>query len=140
MAYPLHRSSDATTPGAPLVASPDLPALERDVLAYWHQDGTFQASIDARPAGVDGANEFAIIRHVVLPLLAPAIGAVILIVGIGGNIGFAGGFLPIPILQGLFPQGWPAIATSAVAGILLNLVFVLFKPAVERGAVAAAAD
>ncbi|HEY0186723.1 MAG TPA: isoleucine--tRNA ligase [Cellulomonas sp.] len=39
-------------------ASPDLPALERDVLAYWDADGTFQASIDARPAGEDGANEF----------------------------------------------------------------------------------
>ena len=55
MAYPLHRSSDAA-PGVP--ASPDLPALERDVLAYWAADGTFQASIDARPAGTDGSNEF----------------------------------------------------------------------------------
>jgi uracil permease len=54
-----------------------------------------------------------------------AIGAVILIVGIGGNIGYPGGFLPIPLLQGIFPSGWPAIATAAVAGILINLVFVL---------------
>ena len=28
-----------------------------------------------------------------------AIGAIILIVGIGGNIGFSGGFLPIPMLR-----------------------------------------
>ncbi len=56
MAYPLHR---APQPGASLVpSSPDLPAVERDVLAYWQTDGTFQASVAARPAGVDGANEF----------------------------------------------------------------------------------
>lgn len=60
-----------------------------------------------------------------------AIGAVILIVGIGGNIGFPGGFIPFPI-PGVFPQGLPAIATAAVLGILINLIFVIFKPAVER--------
>jgi hypothetical protein len=32
------------------------------------------------------------------------------------------------LLQGLFPFGWPAIATGAVAGILLNLIFLVFKP------------
>jgi uracil permease len=63
-----------------------------------------------------------------------AIGAVILIVGIGGNIGFAGGFIPFPI-PGVFPQGLPAIATGAVLGILINLIFVIFKPSVEREAV-----
>ena len=63
-----------------------------------------------------------------------AIGAVILIVGIGGNIGFAGGFLPFPIPL-VFPSGLPAIATGAVLGILINLIFVFFKPAVERKAV-----
>ena len=51
MAYPLHR--DSAVP-----ASPDLPALERDVLAYWDADGTFQASVEQRPAGTDGDNEF----------------------------------------------------------------------------------
>ena len=60
-----------------------------------------------------------------------AIGAVILIVGIGGNIGFPGGFLPFPI-PGVFPQGLPAIATGAVLGILINLIFVFFPPPVER--------
>jgi uracil permease len=60
-----------------------------------------------------------------------AVGATIMVVGIGGNIGFDGGFLPIPILQGLFPSGLPAIATAAVLGILINAVFLIFKPPVE---------
>ncbi len=64
-----------------------------------------------------------------------ALGAIILIVGIGGNIGYANGFLPIPLLQGIFPYGWPAIATGAVVGIILNLIFRTFKPSVDRSAV-----
>ncbi|MFC8190432.1 isoleucine--tRNA ligase [Cellulomonas sp. NPDC057328] len=52
MAYPLHR------PETPVPASPDLPALERDVLAHWEADGTFPASVDQRPAGEGGANEY----------------------------------------------------------------------------------
>lgn len=65
MAYPLHRSSGSTEPAAPTAtqpavvpASPDLPAIELDVLAHWESDGTFQASVDAREAGEQGANEF----------------------------------------------------------------------------------
>jgi uracil permease len=57
-----------------------------------------------------------------------AIGAVVMVIGIGGHIGFPGGFLPMPILQNVFPNGWPAIATGAVVGILLNLIFQIFKP------------
>ncbi len=62
MAYPLHRpapsapSPQSEPQGVP--ASPDLPALEQDVLAYWKADGTFAASVDAREAGPDGSNEF----------------------------------------------------------------------------------
>jgi uracil permease len=55
-----------------------------------------------------------------------AIGATILVVGIGGNIGY-GGNLPIPVLTGIFPNGLPAIATAAVLGIVLNLIFLIFK-------------
>jgi uracil permease len=55
-----------------------------------------------------------------------AIGATILVVGIGGNIGY-GGNLPIPVMQGIFPNGLPAIATAAVLGIILNLIFLAFK-------------
>jgi uracil permease len=71
-----------------------------------------------------------------------AVGAVILIVGIGGTMGFPSGFLPVPILQGVFPYGLPPIATGAIMGIVLNLIFVIFKPAVEREAIgeSAAAD
>ncbi|WP_265523062.1 isoleucine--tRNA ligase [Oerskovia flava] len=67
MAYPLHRapqgaSADPTAPTdrttSAIPASPDLPAMERDVLAYWAQDDTFAASVAARPAGEDGSNEF----------------------------------------------------------------------------------
>lgn len=52
MAYPLHR------PGQTVPASPELPALEADVLAHWAADGTFAASVEQRPAGEDGANEY----------------------------------------------------------------------------------
>ncbi|MDT5038970.1 MAG: isoleucyl-tRNA synthetase, partial [Micromonosporaceae bacterium] len=41
-----------------LAASPDLPEVERRVLDYWQADHTFQASIDNRPTGEHGANEF----------------------------------------------------------------------------------
>ncbi|KAA3645675.1 MAG: xanthine permease [Chloroflexi bacterium] len=68
-----------------------------------------------------------------------AIGAVIMVIGIGGNIGFEGGFLPIPIFQGLFPSGLPAIATAAVLGIIVNAVFLIFAPP-EVATEAAAAD
>ena len=37
---------------------PDFPAAEAAVLDYWKTDGTFQASIDQRDAGENGANEF----------------------------------------------------------------------------------
>ncbi len=39
--YPLHRPQD-------VVASPNFPELEKDILSYWDQDKTFQASIDNR--------------------------------------------------------------------------------------------
>jgi uracil permease len=64
-----------------------------------------------------------------------ALGAIILVVGIGGNIGYSNGMLPVPLLQKVFPFGWPAIATAAVLGILINLIFLVFKPPVERAKV-----
>jgi isoleucyl-tRNA synthetase len=39
-------------------AHPAFPALEREVLADWEADGTFVASVEARPAGENGDNEF----------------------------------------------------------------------------------
>lgn len=57
-----------------------------------------------------------------------AIGATIMVVGIGGNIGYPNGLLPIPIFQSVFPSGLPAIATAAVLGILINAIFLIFDP------------
>ena len=37
---------------------PSLPDLETRVLAFWEGDKTFAASVEARPPGVDGDNEF----------------------------------------------------------------------------------
>ena len=37
---------------------PSFPQLEREVLARWEKENTFQASIDQREAGEHGANEF----------------------------------------------------------------------------------
>src|SRR5690348_18290310 len=42
----------------PVPAQPSFPALERAVLDYWAADRTFQATVDARPAGRNGSNEF----------------------------------------------------------------------------------
>jgi isoleucyl-tRNA synthetase len=50
--YPKH--GDAA--GVP--ASPDLPTVERGVLDHWAADKTFEASVDQRPAGRDGSNEY----------------------------------------------------------------------------------
>ncbi|MFP3854618.1 MAG: uracil-xanthine permease family protein [Anaerolineales bacterium] len=93
--------------------------------------------------GVIGMQGIALIMSEEVNLFDPkqlAIGAVIMVIGIGGNIGYEGGFLPIPLLQGLFPFGWPAIATGAVAGILLNLIFLIFKPPVVEAVKAPAAE
>ena len=42
----------------PVPAHPSFPALEREVLDFWAADGTFRASVEARPAGENGSNEF----------------------------------------------------------------------------------
>jgi isoleucyl-tRNA synthetase len=52
-----------TTSNAPqaypsVPAHPSFPALEREVLDFWEADGTFPASVDARPTGENGANEY----------------------------------------------------------------------------------
>jgi uracil permease len=81
--------------------------------------------------GVVGMQGVALMMSEKVNLFDPkqlAIGATIMVVGIGGHIGYEGGFLPIPIWPGIFPNGWPAIATGAVAGILLNIIFLIFRP------------
>jgi len=51
--YPRHRD-DAEGP----VASPSIPSIEAEVLASWEAGDTFRRSVEARPAGEDGTNEF----------------------------------------------------------------------------------
>ncbi|MBI5296931.1 MAG: xanthine permease [Chloroflexi bacterium] len=80
--------------------------------------------------GVIGMQGIALMQEHKVSMFDPrnlAIGAVIMIVGIGGNIGFPGGFIPVTI-PGIFPSGLPAIATAAVLGILINAIFLIFKP------------
>ena len=82
--------------------------------------------------GVIGMQGIALMQEHKVSMFNPrnlAVGAVIMVVGIGGNIGYPNGLLPIPFLQGVFPSGLPAIATAAVLGILLNVIFLIFKPA-----------
>src|SRR4051794_7460693 len=54
MAYPQVSHTGAES----VPSNPSFPAVEEAVLAYWEQDGTFQASVDQRDAGTDGDNEF----------------------------------------------------------------------------------
>jgi len=49
-------SSDPVAPYPDLTTRPDIPAIERRILAQWQADGTFQASIEQRPPEVDGHN------------------------------------------------------------------------------------
>jgi uracil permease len=80
--------------------------------------------------GVIGMQGIALIQSEKVNLFDPkqlAVGAVILVLGIGGAIGLPGGLYPfkIPVV---FPNGIPAIVFSAIVGILLNVVFLIFKP------------
>lgn len=51
MSYPKNDSGSVPS-------SPRFPEIEERVLEFWEKDGTFQASIDQREAGENGANEF----------------------------------------------------------------------------------
>jgi uracil permease len=86
--------------------------------------------------GVIGMQGIALMQEHKVSMFDPrnlAIGAVIMIVGIGGNIGFPGGFIPVTI-PGIFPNGLPAIATAAVLGIFINAIFLIFKPSTQTSA------
>ncbi|SDC29403.1 isoleucine--tRNA ligase [Actinokineospora iranica] len=56
MGYP--RAHVGTGDAQTVPAQPSFPALEAAVLDYWAADRTFQATVDARPAGDNGDNEF----------------------------------------------------------------------------------
>jgi uracil permease len=85
--------------------------------------------------GVIGMQGVALIQSEKVNLFDPkqlAIGAVILITGIGGNLALANGVFPFPI-PFFFPNGIPAIVFAAIVGIFLNLVFLAFKTPEVRG-------
>jgi uracil permease len=80
--------------------------------------------------GVIGMQGIALIQSEKVNLFEPrhlAVGATILICGIGGNLSLKDGLFPfsIPVV---FPNGIPAIVFSAIAGILLNLLFLVVPP------------
>jgi uracil permease len=80
--------------------------------------------------GVIGMQGIALIQSERVNLFEPrqlAVGAIILITGIGGNLGLPDGLYPFPI-RVLFPSGIPAIVFSALLGILMNLIFLLLPP------------
>jgi uracil permease len=79
--------------------------------------------------GVIGMQGIALIQSERVNLFDPrqlAIGATVSIIAIGARIS-GGGYVPI-VVPGVFPDGLPDIATGAVAGILLNLIFLIFSP------------
>jgi uracil permease len=80
--------------------------------------------------GVIGMQGIALIQSEKVNLFEPrqlAIGAIILVTGIGGNLGLKDGLFPFPI-QVLFPSGIPAIVFSALLGIVVNLIFLFLPP------------
>ena len=80
--------------------------------------------------GVIGMQGVALIQSEKVNLFEPrqlAVGAVILVTGIGGAIGMPNGLYPFPIPV-VFPAGIPAIVFAAIVGILLNLLFLVLPP------------
>jgi uracil permease len=80
--------------------------------------------------GVIGMQGIALIQSEKVNLFEPrqlAVGAIILVTGIGGNLALENGMFPFPIPV-LFPSGIPAIVFAAILGILINLIFLIFKP------------
>lgn len=85
--------------------------------------------------GVIGMQGIAMMKEYKVNLFDPlqlAVGATIMVIGIGGNIGFKDGFLPI-IVPGVFPRGLPAIATAALVGLVMHLLFSFYKPSRPPG-------
>ena len=85
--------------------------------------------------GVIGMQGVALIQSEKVNLFDPkqlAVGAIILICGIGGNLALPNSVFPFQI-PFLFPNGIPAIVFAAILGILVNTIFVIFKSPEVRG-------
>ncbi len=79
--------------------------------------------------GVIGMQGVALIQSEKVNLFDPkqlAVGASILVLGIGGAMGLPNGLFPFPIPV-IFPSGIPAIVFAAFFGILLNALFLVIK-------------
>jgi isoleucyl-tRNA synthetase len=57
MTYPKAQTG-TDRPATDVPSTPRFPEIEERVLAYWKDDDTFRASVEAREAGPDGTNEF----------------------------------------------------------------------------------
>jgi uracil permease len=82
--------------------------------------------------GVIGMQGIALIQSERVNLFEPrqlAVGAIILVAGIGGNLALPNGLFPFPIPV-LFPSGIPAIVFAALLGILVNLLFLILPASV----------
>ena len=80
--------------------------------------------------GVIGMQGIALIQSEKVNLFEPrqlAVGAIILVTGIGGNLALTNGMFPFKIPY-IFPDGIPAIVFSALLGILVNLIFLILPP------------
>jgi uracil permease len=80
--------------------------------------------------GVIGMQGIALIQSERVNLFEPrqlAVGAIVLITGIGGNLALPNGMFPFPVPV-LFPSGIPAIVFSAILGIVVNLIFLILPP------------
>lgn len=85
--------------------------------------------------GVIGMQGVALIQSEKVNLFDPkqlAVGAIILICGIGGNLALPNGVFPFQIPM-LFPNGIPAIVFAAMLGIFVNSIFLIFKAPQVRG-------
>lgn len=85
--------------------------------------------------GVIGMQGVALIQSEKVNLFDPkqlAVGAIILICGIGGNLALPGSVFPFNVPY-LFPNGIPAIVFAAIMGILVNSIFLIFKAPAVRG-------
>jgi len=80
--------------------------------------------------GVIGMQGIALIQSERVNLFEPrqlAVGAIILITGIGGNLALPNGLYPF-VIPVLFPNGIPAIVFAAIVGIVVNLIFLALPP------------
>jgi uracil permease len=85
--------------------------------------------------GVIGMQGVALIQSEKVNLFDPkqlAVGAIILVMGIGGNLALPNGVFPFNV-PFLFPNGIPAIVLAAIMGIFVNSIFLIFKAPAVRG-------